>query len=81
MGLILKNRFLIKGKYKGNSKFSFWKDLREDDIIEISTILESNRGYQPTALFMHDMYRFSCSFTNLAKYINNMEVEEIGYEK
>ena len=77
--LILKNKYLVKSKYKGQSKFNFWKEIDIGTILEISTTINPHSGGVPNLLIQYgDEARFSDSFNRVSNYLKNMELEQIN---
>jgi hypothetical protein len=81
--MILKTKIRIKSKYKGGSKFSFWKNLVPGDILYIS--LEVKRqdrninGVKAIRLNIVDSEnnKFECRMTELSNYLEKIEYEDV----
>lgn len=82
----LKGRVKVNSRYKGRSKFEFWKGLVEGDEIEMSvTIVDvgrmKNRLYATVIYFSkvgNVDAKFSCSITEAAKYLEKIDYIELN---
>lgn len=80
--MILKNKFKILSKYKGSTKFDFWKDLSPGQVIYVYMNLK-NPGRSERGLYASKVYVqsesgiFVDSITMVSKYLNNIELEEV----
>ena len=76
----LSNIILIKSKYKGSTKFDFWKNLKEGDLVEISINLK-NHGKGRSGSYAPDIYlksnteTFICSLNQVVNYLGKIEYE------
>lgn len=72
----------ITSPYKGTTKFEFWKNLREGDIIKVYMELTptgSNRGkiYAPMIKAKHNDRVFSDTINSFQKYLSKIGYEEL----
>lgn len=78
--ITLSSELIIKGKYKGSTKFEFFKDLKEGDLVEISMNLKKQgRGrsglYAPEIKLKCNNKTFNCSLNQTMNYLGNIEYE------
>lgn len=80
----LSNRIIITGKYQGRSKFDFFTNLKEGDVIELSIEIEpirrgSHSGLYATMVKMKNLTSkasFSASLTETTNYLSKMQYTE-----
>ena len=81
--MILKTKILVKSKYKGASKFDFWKNLVPGDILYISLKVKPQdrhiSGVKAIRLDIVDSEnnKFECRMTELYNYLKKIEYDDI----
>lgn len=77
--IILDNIITATSKYRGSSKFSFWKNIKPGDKIHISiNLADPGRGrslYATEVNFRVNDTAFTCSITQAGNYLNNIDYE------
>jgi hypothetical protein len=84
----LRGKVKVNSRYKGRSKFEFWKGLVEGDEIEMSvTIVDVGRSRMSGRLYSTVIYfskvgnvdeKFSCSITEAVKYLEKVDYIELN---
>ena len=73
----LSGNFIAQSPYKGKSKFRFWQNIVEGDIINISIDIQSyNTDMKLYCEFNNRCApeKFSCSINQLANYLNQITI-------
>lgn len=79
----LKNTIRAISKYKGSSKFEFWKDVEIGDRIDISMAFEHPGSgscgiYSPKIKFRNERtgMEFECKIASAYQYVSQLDYEE-----
>lgn len=80
MDLQLKQSIKIIGKYKGRTKYPFWTDIEDGDILTLSLPINgiTTHGYVPRLKIKNDnkdKWSPAFSMTETFKYLKNLDYE------
>jgi hypothetical protein len=81
--MVISGKFVVKSKYKGKSKYDFWKNLQIGDILEISLDLSpserNGRGslYATYLKVQSGTSGFSDSISGVCKYIEKIDLDPV----
>ena len=79
----LKASIKALGPYKGQTKFPFWGEIKEGDLlkvsVEVKTVPRSGRSLYSTLLVVENDKgeEFTDSMTRISKYLSNIEYQEV----
>lgn len=79
----LTSKIKVCSKYKGSSKFDFWKKIIPGDIIEASFYLQpTGRGgsglYANNIILKNGYDTFTCSVNEACKYLEKIDFVEVN---
>lgn len=79
----LSTKIQVTEKYKGVSKFPFWKNLNVGDILVVSTYVKGvgrgANGLYATSIYFHNLTqdeKFNSTMTFASKYLSNFKYSE-----
>lgn len=79
---VLDNNFVVKSRYRGKSKFGFWTNLKEGDVLNVSLSLKdpgrgANGLYATNLVVTCNGEKFVDSLTVITKYLSKIDLEQI----
>lgn len=79
----LSNKIIITEPYQGNSKFPFWKALKVNDIVEVSTYVKGvgrgGNGLYATSIYFKNLTQnteFRSTMNMSRNYLNQLKYED-----
>lgn len=81
----LKSRALVTEEYKGQSKYDFWKNIKVDDVLQVSTTIRKyfrgGNGLNATQILIENERTgetFKSTMSMAYNYLSQIKYEEIN---